>query len=85
MTKGLYLLTRKKQEWDSYSGVVVCAYNMAQAKKIHPGGGGENKNWENDTHLLSIWERPKDLRCLYIGQASKKLEVGVVLASYIGS
>lgn len=84
--------------YDTYDSVIVCAENEEEARRIHPSSLlPDNKDamyYDNGRRLVSEFNEDTDddtwvefnpidqIKVEYIGEASKNLKKGVVLASF---
>lgn len=68
--------------WDEYDSAVVCAENVGEAKRIHPGGYPFNRRTDKWEHNYGWTTDPNDVQVQYIGVANKDMEPGVVVASF---
>ena len=71
----LYLISQNENDdYDTYDSAVVVAYNVADARRIHPSGE-ENRTSED-------WTSFENVHVEYLGEAVPELERGVVCASF---
>lgn len=66
-----------RDDYDTYSDMVVCASSEDEARHIHPCYGG----WGNDS--MGCWARePEMVTVEYIGEAATNLEAGIICSSF---
>lgn len=75
----LWLLTQNEANgWDTYDSMVVAAATEEEAKDITPPNFSWPEGWAE-----GVWaSSPEFVKAVCIGEASKHVEAGVVLASY---
>lgn len=71
----LYLLSQTaNNDCDTFDSLVVAAPDEETAKNIIPGGN----SWANYSWVSS----PDLITCAYLGEADKKIDQGIILASF---
>ena len=88
----LYLISQNvNNDWDTYDSAVVAAEDELQAAKICPDKYyiWENGCWnfvyssgEKKAETPRSWCEPTDINVVYLGEASKDIESGVILSSF---
>lgn len=77
----LYLLSQdSNNNYDTYDSCVVCAKNAIEAARIHPSDRDAPISDEVDGY--DSWVSLKNVKVKYIGEASNKLKIGVICASF---
>jgi hypothetical protein len=79
----LYKVTQdSNNEWDSYQGIIVAAYNEQDARSIHPSG-----EWPRNDAYSYDWVAEKEVDNLltvqYLGVADKSVKRGVLLTDFL--
>jgi len=81
----IYLLSQnKKNGWDTFDSMVVCAESKKEAILIHPYDKDfpTCDNWNDSYNPWCDNEQIDTIDCKKIGKAKKGIEKGVVLASF---
>lgn len=75
----LYHLSQEvNKDYDTYDSCVVCALSEEDAKLIQPDGGKYQ-----DYEWMGVWVNDlKDIKVVYLGEASEDLKRGVICASF---
>ena len=77
--------------YDTYDSAIVCAKDEEEAKTISPDEWSEpylsfydeeQKAIKNKKLFCSSWAGINDIKVEYIGEATKGIEKGVILASF---
>lgn len=74
----LWRISQKASGYDTYDSAIVAAVSKTDAKKIRPDGSecGETR------HPHDTWCAISEVEVEYIGVAAKRIERGVILASF---
>lgn len=77
----LYLITQDiYNSWDTYDGAVVCAESEEEARNTHiTEYTPVATSWKCK---YPEWSAPEDVKVLYLGEAAKGIEKGIVLVSF---
>ena len=77
----IYLIVRDDEGgYDSYDSAVVCAENEEEARKIHPGGGGQDT--QETAEMFDTWCNLTEVSVKYIGEAKEVSVKGIICTSF---